>query len=84
VNDTTPEVARLFHDLMMKRSGEERLRMGSEMFDAAREIVVSSLAKGSASSLRVRLFLRLYGSDFEPAERERILTAITGCDSSPA
>ncbi len=84
MNDTSPEVARIFHGLMMDRNSEERFLMGSDMFDAAREVVVASLATAGPSHLRASLFLRLYGSDFDAAERTRILTVIAKLDPSPA
>ncbi len=45
MKDTTPEVEKRFHEMMMARSGAERLIMGSRMFDAARAIVIASLSE---------------------------------------
>jgi hypothetical protein len=76
VNDTVPGIERIFRELLMRRSGEERLRMGAEMFEAARAIVLASLPPLGAPERRARLFLRLYGSDFAQPERDRILEAL--------
>jgi len=45
MNDTPPEIEKKIHEMMMARSGAERLIMGSSMFDAARRIVLASLPK---------------------------------------
>ncbi|HZE88669.1 MAG TPA: hypothetical protein VE404_03930 [Verrucomicrobiae bacterium] len=81
MSDTSPEVANLFRDMIMERSGEERVRMGADMFEASREIVLASLKAESPDDLRVRLFVRFYGADFEPAELARIVEAIRRHDS---
>jgi hypothetical protein len=36
MKDTPPEIKQTMHEMMMARSGEERLVMGASMFDAAR------------------------------------------------
>jgi hypothetical protein len=42
MNDTSPEIERVVHELMKKRSGAERLRMALQMFDSARTMVMAS------------------------------------------
>jgi hypothetical protein len=44
MNDTSPEIERTVRELMMKRSGVERMKMAAEMYDAARAIVISSFS----------------------------------------
>jgi hypothetical protein len=66
MNDTTPEIEKKVHEMMMARSGAERLIMGSSMFDAARRIVLASLPKDlSDEELKRRLFERIYGQPLE-------------------
>jgi len=66
MNDTPPEIEKKIHELMMARSGAERLIMGSSMFDAARRIVLASLPKDlSDEELKRRLFERIYGQPLE-------------------
>jgi hypothetical protein len=36
MNDTTPEIAAMFREQLLSRSGAERVVMGSRMFDVAR------------------------------------------------
>lgn len=66
MNDTEPDIARRFFDMMMSRSGEERFMMGVRSFEAARGIVLASLPKDlSKDELNHRLFERLYGAPLE-------------------
>ena len=74
MNDTSPEVRRLYHEMLMRKSPEERLRMGFSMNRFVRRIVLSSI--GDRDDWREQLFLRYYKNDFTPQERERILASI--------
>ena len=62
MTDTPPEIAEMVRARLMAMSGAERFRMGVEMFEAARRMVLASLpANLSESERRSRLFERLYG-----------------------
>jgi len=80
MRDTTPEMERLYHSLLLARSGEERMNMGLRMFDTARALVRASLGDANGTNrspeMRVALFLRTYGQDFDDAARERIVAAL--------
>lgn len=66
MNDTTPEIAEKVHEMMMARTGAERLIMGSAMFDLARKIILASLPRDlSEEELKRRLFERIYGQPLE-------------------
>jgi hypothetical protein len=66
MNDTSPEIEKKLHEMIMGRSGEERFMMGVRSFDAAREIVLASLPKDlPADELKRRLFERIYGAPME-------------------
>jgi hypothetical protein len=68
MNDTPLEVERLVREMMMARSSEERLLMGSAMFDAARDMVIASLPENLPEpEFKRRLFERLYGISLEQA-----------------
>ncbi len=73
MNDTTPEMAKLQHDLLMQCSGAERLRMASSMFATAKALALASFGDIPEPEKRVRLFLRFYGDDFDAPARARIL-----------
>lgn len=66
MNDTSPEMEAKVRELFMRRSGQERLRMGCEMFSMTRAIMTASLkAQGySGMELKKQIFLRTYGQDF--------------------
>jgi hypothetical protein len=62
MTDTPPEIAEMVRERLMARSGAERFRMGVEMFEAARRMVLASLpANLSEGERRRQLFERLYG-----------------------
>jgi len=66
MNDTSPEIEQKMHEMIMARSGEERLRMGASMFESAKAIIISSLPKNlPEDELRRQLFRRIYGSPLE-------------------
>jgi hypothetical protein len=76
MKDTPEAVQNFYRTLLMGRSGSERLQMGCAMFDTARAFARANLQASSHSdvALRVRLFVRTYGGDFDPEMVERIAT----------
>ncbi len=62
VSDTTSEIARMVRDRLMARSGAERFLMGSQMFEAARRVIIASFpADLPETDRKRRLFERIYG-----------------------
>ncbi len=62
MTDTSPEIAELIRARLMALTGAQRMRMGSEMFDAARRMVIASLPKNlPADEFSRLLFQRIYG-----------------------
>jgi hypothetical protein len=80
MTDTPPEMERMYRDMLLQRSGAERLKMGCSMFATGRALVVASVLEKEpfASPARVRgqIFLRFYGADFDPLERDRIMARL--------
>ncbi len=80
MNDTHPDVAVGFRNLMMSKTGQERLLMGCSMYDTAKEIVRSSIYNGrpgiTEADMRREVFLRFYGQEFSRAEREKMISAL--------
>ncbi len=80
MNDTHPEIAIRFQNLMMLKSGEQRLLMGCSMYDAAKEIVRSSIYNEypqiSAGQMKKEIFIRFYGQDFSQPVLEKILSVL--------
>jgi hypothetical protein len=80
MNDTQPEMAKLYHQLLMAKTGEERLIMGCSMFDFAKSIVISSIKNDnprlSPSEIRQELFKRFYQNDFTALQTKKILALL--------
>jgi hypothetical protein len=83
--DTSEEVRIRYRDMIMALTPEQRLVMCTRMWSDARALVVAGLAdepNPEGHSLRARIFLRMYGRDFEPAERGRIVEALNRFERS--
>ena len=80
MKDTSDAMERKYRDLLLKRSGEERLKMGCSMHATAQALVRAAALQAepaaSHASLRKVLFLRFYGQDFDTPTRKRILRAL--------
>ena len=81
MQDTSAKVKNIYHDMLMARTPEERLKMGCSMFDMAKKIVRSSIlnenSKISEQELKKEIFLRFYGHEFSPQRLKRILNSLT-------
>jgi hypothetical protein len=79
--DTHPDIAVRYRKMMMRRSGEQRLRMGCSMYDAARQIVRSAILETNAgvtdAEIKQETFLRFYGHEFSQDEIEKVISALT-------
>lgn len=80
MTDTTPDVQDRFDELMRQRSGSERVRMMSEMFELGKALVLSSLREmhpGSTDTeMRVLLFDRLYGNELDLERRTSVIARL--------
>ncbi len=80
MNDTNPDVAIRFRDLMMSKTGQQRLLMGCSMYDAAKQIVINSICNRqpgiTEAKIKREIFLRFYGPEFSRADREKFLSAL--------
>jgi len=80
MNDTHPDVAIRFRELMMRKSGEQRLLMGCSMYDTAKQIVRSAIYNSrpgiTETEMKKEIFLRFYGQDFSQAEKEKFLSSL--------
>jgi hypothetical protein len=76
MNDTNPEMAAQFRNLMKAKSNEQRLLMGCSMFDTAKQTTQSAIYNQRPSitpqEMRKEIFLRFYGQQFSRAEKEKI------------
>lgn len=80
MRDTPAAVERKFRQMLLKRSGAERLKMGCSMYATARALAKAALLQehpnANPAELKRLLFLLFYGIDFEPEERNRIASAL--------
>jgi len=66
MDDSIPEIKEKMREMMMSRTGSERVIMGASMFDSARLIVLSSLPKDlPEEELKRKLFERIYGAPMD-------------------
>ena len=81
MNDTAPEIEAIFEQMMMNKSGQERLQMGFSMFNMARRQVTAAIRnnKPDADAVEIRreIFLRFYGNDFSQEDQKKILNRIS-------
>jgi hypothetical protein len=78
LTDTTQNVEALYRRLILSQSPAKRLAMACSMFATAKALVLAGIAKAeqkdtNPKALRRHLFLRLYGGDFNRAQKEKIL-----------
>ena len=74
MKDTSDQAHEVMLAMMKKKSGEERLKMGASMFDTTKQLVLASLTgQHSDADRKTVLFQRLYGQDYSPALRDKIL-----------
>jgi hypothetical protein len=80
MTDTSPEMEKRFHQRLLRRSGQQRLKMGCSMHAASKALVRAALLRANPNAseaiLRKLIFLRFYGSEFKPDARKRILAAL--------
>jgi hypothetical protein len=80
MNDTSLHIEEQYNQMLMSRSGEERLKMGCSMHATAKKMVRASLLyknpQATENSIQQELFLRFYANDFDPDTQKKILQAI--------
>lgn len=76
--DTHPDAAVRYRDLMMSKSGQQRLLMGCSMYDTAKKIVRSAILNSrpeiTDKDMKKEIFLRFYAQEFSRADREKFLS----------
>ncbi len=78
--DTHPEIAVRYRELMMRKSGQQRVVMGCSMYDTAKQIVRSAIYTShpgiTDAEIKREIFLRFYGPEFSQADREKYLSVL--------
>ncbi len=84
MKDTSPDMQKLYHDLIMQKTEEERFFMGLSMCSSVRQIVLASFPEGiSESEKRIRLLYRYYSRDFSKEELKKIAEFLKTDNTSP-
>lgn len=64
ITDTSTEMRRLQHDLMMRLGTNRRVELAAEMHMAARAMIVSSMPAGaSEKEIKREIFRKTYGEE---------------------
>jgi len=68
-SDTNPKVEKLYRELLLSKSNEERLIMGCSMFNTAKKIVKASILNENPEitedNLKKEIFIRFYGEEID-------------------
>ncbi len=65
MNDTSPEIERLQHRMMMNLGSRRRLELACEMYMSARSHALGAIPKELSEEESRRLFVaKMYGSEF--------------------
>ena len=82
--DTHHDIVVRYRDMMMRKSGEQRLLMGCSMFDTAKQIVRSSILDSrpviTDAEMKREIFLRLYSEEFSRDYTERLFKHWSYCE----
>lgn len=75
MNDTPPEVEKIYRDMIMARTPEERMQMAFSMMATGRQIILASLPEGlSENEKRRQLFERMYADELRAGTLENPYT----------
>lgn len=74
MKDTNEMIEKIYNEMIMKKTPEERLKMCFSMLNTARRIVLST--QKNKKNWRKDLFLRFYGFEFNRSQREKILQSL--------
>ncbi len=74
MKDTSEKMEKIYNEMMMKKSYEDRVKMCFSMLNAARRIVLSTIK--DKKNWRKEMFLRFYGDEFPPSQKEKIINAL--------
>ena len=80
MRDTHPSMEKEFLSMIMKKSGEERIKMGCDMNETARRLVIASVFQKNISSseddIRIAILDRFYGNELSPEMKKEFVRKI--------
>jgi len=74
MKDTSEKMEKIYHEMIMKKTPEERVKMCFSMLNTVRRIVLSTIK--DKKKWRKEMFMRFYGDEFDPVQREKILLTL--------
>jgi hypothetical protein len=74
MKDTSEQIEKMYNEMLMRKTPEERVKMCFSMLNFARRIVLSTIE--DKRNWRKEMFLRFYGDEFSPEQTEKILDAL--------
>ena len=81
MDDTSPEIREILRRKYAALNGEERLLLGFQSCNTAKQIVLSSFRKGlSKKEIKIQLFLRYYSNDFSEIDKGKIIKHLEGLE----
>ncbi|MDP2279570.1 MAG: hypothetical protein Q8K51_15260 [Nitrospirota bacterium] len=80
MRDTHPSIEEEFIKMIMKKSGEERIKMGCDMNETAKRLVIASVFQKNLSSseddIKIAILDRFYGSELSPEMKKEFIRKI--------
>ena len=78
MKDTSDQVHGVMIAMMKRKSGEERMKIVATMFETAIQLILES-SRGPLDDAEAgaTVFMRFYGHDFIPEEKEKILAHLS-------
>jgi hypothetical protein len=80
MDSESPQLEKLYVEMLMSLSPGERLMMACRMYDTAKTLVIAGIRmrmpNASEAQVRAQFFLRMHGTDFTPEELAKIMRAI--------
>ncbi|MFH1727315.1 MAG: hypothetical protein ABIA04_02710 [Pseudomonadota bacterium] len=77
MNDTHPDIEKIYKDKLMNKTGTERILMGLSMNSAARKIAENSILLSnpgiSKRELKALIFSRIYINDFKKDQFDKVM-----------
>lgn len=80
MRDTHPSIEEKFIKMIMKKSGEERIKMGCDMNETAKRLVIASIFQknlpSSEDDIKIAILDRFYGSELSPEMKKEFIRKI--------
>jgi len=83
MRDTTSDITTKMCEMIQKKTPLERLKMGISMYETSKYLITQAILKNnpniSKAEFKREFFLKFYGNDFIPSDREKILSHLERC-----